>query len=573
MKHKIDKKNDKNVLGIYCRVSTPNQVEFGVSLEDQEQRGISQAKLLGWEYEVFIDGGVSGGLLPNERPEFDKLLTKCLLKEITGIFTTDIKRLSRNADDGLISLFISKDIKLFDLKGLVDLQDPTIEFIARIMKDVAHLERVGNKGAIIRALERNIIKGQVTGGPLINYGYKNENKMMLIDEVEEPTVKLMYELALQGNGTKVIANRLNELGIPTKRGNVTTGKKMTVKGVVKTEFVWRDATVYRILTNSLYKGERVYKGVTYYNVPGIIDPIVFDLLQVQLATRNQFKDTGRNKYSFLLKGLIDCPNCGGKFYGHKRPSLNDNAYVCNSNRYGKNCGARGINIEYLDELVTNSIYNLEKTIETAFSDIDLQIRTDDVFKQLTITKNRIAVLEKQIAKCWELFNDDTIDKKEFKNRYEPIKNSLDAATINVAKYTKELSIVEHKESLMIVATDGIKAFRKMKNVKEKTDFIRKTINAITVSWSELTQLYNISIDFKLNDLDSHLISQEIEINRNGRKNGKAVTKTISDNISFYELIQVDEDGKIQIDMPNTGYSDNANSNLSIVLPRKYRKKK
>ena len=79
-------------IGIYIRVSTDEQKKVGISLRDQEQRGIEFCLRNGYEYEVFSDGGYSGSLGIEERPQLNRLVEKILLKEreIDGIFIVDI---------------------------------------------------------------------------------------------------------------------------------------------------------------------------------------------------------------------------------------------------------------------------------------------------------------------------------------------------------------------------------------------------------------------------------------------------------------------------------------------------
>ena len=73
---------------------------------------------------------------------------------------------------------------------------------------------------------------------------------------EKALFQLIYQLSIQGKGTKVISNYLNDNNIPTKRNNVLNGH-LLVKGVRKTEFKWRDSVIYNILTNTIYIGERI----------------------------------------------------------------------------------------------------------------------------------------------------------------------------------------------------------------------------------------------------------------------------------------------------------------------------
>ena len=63
----------------------------------------------------------------------------------------------------------------------------------------------------------------------------------------------------QINDLQKIADKLNEEGIPTKRSKSEKGY-LTLYGKKQEQFFWRDATIHRILTNSLYAGKRNFKG-------------------------------------------------------------------------------------------------------------------------------------------------------------------------------------------------------------------------------------------------------------------------------------------------------------------------
>ena len=58
-------------IGIYTRVSTEEQKKTGISLRDQELRGIEFCIKNGYEYEVFSDGGYSGELYLEFRPSLN----------------------------------------------------------------------------------------------------------------------------------------------------------------------------------------------------------------------------------------------------------------------------------------------------------------------------------------------------------------------------------------------------------------------------------------------------------------------------------------------------------------------
>ena len=109
-------------IGIYTRVSTEEQKKTGISLRDQEQRGIEFCIRNGFEYEVFSDGGYSGELSIEQRPQLNRLVEKLLTKpkEIDGIVTAENEpiKLEVGIEDWLHLVFDVKRSK-FHLKDCI----------------------------------------------------------------------------------------------------------------------------------------------------------------------------------------------------------------------------------------------------------------------------------------------------------------------------------------------------------------------------------------------------------------------------------------------------------------------
>ena len=63
-------------VAIYCRVSTENQYQKGVSIKDQKQRGIEFCIEKNYEYEVFEELASSGTKPVEERPKLFELLKR-----------------------------------------------------------------------------------------------------------------------------------------------------------------------------------------------------------------------------------------------------------------------------------------------------------------------------------------------------------------------------------------------------------------------------------------------------------------------------------------------------------------
>ena len=399
-------------IGIYCRVSTEEQKKTGVSLRDQEMRGISFCSNEGYSYEVFSDGGFSGEDDIEKRPALSRLIDKILLKtkEIDGVFVVEIDRLTRNPELGffLKRLFLEKDIKLFNGDGNeINLNDENEDLMVGIKLLLSGFELKKLKVRIKRALERNAIDGKVMGGAIKPYGYsKGINKMLQIEEDEAIVVKRIFDMCIDGQSTYKIAEELNKEGILTKRSKIEKGY-LTIKGTKKNKFIWRDAVIYNILKNPLYKGLRRFKGALY-PCPGIIEEEKFELVQRILEQRNNFKDT-RNKHFYLLKGLIICPNCGYRFYGRKREDLSDNQYICCSQRYKSFCGNRGINIDKLNKIVWDLLLKLPKNIEKILIENKGE-NQKKLEKQLIKYGNKKNELKKDVEKIVSLFMSDNLGK-------------------------------------------------------------------------------------------------------------------------------------------------------------------
>jgi DNA invertase Pin-like site-specific DNA recombinase len=503
-------------IGVYCRVSTDEQNKNGVSLFDQEERGKEFCIKRGYEFEIFSDGGLSGELKVEERPALNILMDKILAKpkEIDGVYVVDFDRLTRDTETGFLlkKTFQEENIKLYDSNGEVNLEDESQSLLLGIKILLSSFELKKLKVRIKRSLERNVIEGKVGGGKLINYGYrKGENKLLEIDESEALVVKYIYSLCIQGLGTKKIAEKLNEEGIPTKR-MIIGGfpMKMKRKGVELKDFLWKDAVIYRILTNPIYKGNRLYKG-NLYPCPSIISEEEFELVKLTLVNRKNFKDT-TNKYFYLLKGLIYCPNCNNRFYGRKREDLSDNQYICSSQRNSNFCGNRGINIDKLDELIWKTITNLPKDVKNLLVD-----NNDEYVIKLknsieTITKQQHLLLNKK-TKLIQLFTEDELGHDFIKPELEKIREKHVELTEKLRLKNIELSMLDNKSELINLLTKQINSLKKGKVDEEtKQKIIRIYVKRILVKWDNVNEKHFVSIDLSLSEKTNIQIEKIFNIN-------------------------------------------------------------
>ncbi len=83
------------MLAIYTRISKDDKNVEGISLENQQYRGIQLADKLGLKYKVYEDAGKSGELSVELRPKFLALFNDIKSKVITSVYVLNQSRLDR----------------------------------------------------------------------------------------------------------------------------------------------------------------------------------------------------------------------------------------------------------------------------------------------------------------------------------------------------------------------------------------------------------------------------------------------------------------------------------------------
>lgn len=527
------------ILGIYVRVSTEEQADKGISLDNQIHTGNEFAKNKGWKTKVYQDAGLSGSLTPDKRPGLKAMLNDIVNGIIGGVWVFHENRLSRLnivETEVIKDIFRGKKIRYFEYETELNLHDINVNLMSGIKTMLAEYERKNTGATIKKHLLANIQKGKVSGGPLITFGYtKDANKMLVIDEDERKVVEYIFKLALEGKGTKVIAGILDSEGILTKRGRAqNSNTSMLVKGKQKETFSWRDSVVYRILTNPIYKGKRLYLGKEY-DCPAIVSELTFLAVKDKLATRNQFKNT-TNKYDYLLKGLIHCQVCGGRFYGHKRANNRDNTYICNSQRYGEWCGNKGINIDWLDRFVIDYVNKLEATTERAFVDALKDSVKSRKLNDLKIKKDEIANIEKRIANFMIMASAadiETTNPVEFKNHLATLNEEKNRLNITLENIKHEIGVFNHRDQIYRYIRQTVVEFKKLKTKEEKKLALQNIVDRINIRWNDVSQSHVISVFYRLDNIaryrevskDVYLMGTETQIERTpGNKIGDILSQ-------------------------------------------------
>jgi site-specific DNA recombinase len=524
------------MIGIYCRISKEKEVGKDRSIDDQRLLGIELANKLGVEYEVYIDEGISGTLAIKERPALFKLVQDTEDNKINMFYYYDHSRLEREPETYLTlsKLFIKKKIRCFTNSGEVVFNPESI-LLGTIMSAYNKFTVELTRQKVKSVLKRNAVNGKVHA--IAPYGYKkDENNFMIIDDVQAENVKRIYALSLSGVGTNKIAELFNLENIPTKYnlfekgGTISVKNKYTKKITTrnKSDVKWNGGTVRNILTNSTYKGVRLFSGIEY-PCPAIFDKFYFQKVNENL--KNNSNNTGvSTEHKYLLKGLLRCGRCGRNYYGKTRVGKKDNFYMCSSKRKNEtNCGNRSLNIDVLDEIIWSKFIGdgeLTKLIESHYSNINTSDNVVEINAEIKAFESSLKVNEKSKNKLIDLVLSDVLSNAEVKTKMNGLRLEKDVLEAKIYNLNEQLdSYSDTNNSIDSILKDLNFNVRNV-GFNDKKDILNKFISDIRIYYDD-TKNYYLEIYFKVANMDNIVFTIEnnyklayevLDINKEGEQN-------------------------------------------------------
>jgi putative DNA-invertase from lambdoid prophage Rac len=202
----------------YCRVSTTEQADEGVSLAAQQQQITGYAMMKGWQVaEFFVERAVSGSIPLADRPEGKRLLAAAGKGDV--IITAKLDRAFRSAADALAVLEEFKDqgigLHMIDLGGDV-CGNGISKMVFTILAAVAEGERDRIRERIRDAKRQLTSQGVFSGGKR-PFGFDlvqdGEVTRMVPNESEQAAIELMVMMRHDGATLRAIAAKV---GMPHK---------------------------------------------------------------------------------------------------------------------------------------------------------------------------------------------------------------------------------------------------------------------------------------------------------------------------------------------------------------------
>jgi site-specific DNA recombinase len=488
-------------VAIYARVSTALQ-EQEKTIESQlaELREICKDLQIVKEY---IDDGWSGETL--DRPALDQLRNDTKEGLFEAVYVHSVDRFSRNLyQQGILVEELKKGRVEIFINGKPIADTPEGRFMFNVLGAAAEYEKEKilertRRGRIYKAKQKGIV------GNLPPFGYNYTKKTVekegyfTINKKEAEIVNLIFNLYIEFQSITRVQKELTLRGINPRKNREK----------------WCRSTIRTILRNGAYIGigyYNKYRSVETENgkkyrkkikngrilrerdewipikYPVIVDENEFKFAQEILSKK--YKPFGKNKYFYLLSGLIRCANCGSTFTGCE--SGGNFYYRCSNRRkrlpFPQDCRVSHMRRDNLDsgvwEVISEAIMN-PKILIAHISHLANEINEgESILKEekdkLLQEKNCVIIKKRRL---------DDLYFKEFKS-IEEYQEQMSEFNQEENKINEEIEEIERKLTQVInrpLILKNIQYFcnlakQKLQalNLEQKQQFLRYLIDEITL---------------------------------------------------------------------------------------------
>ena len=311
------KKQEKERVCAYVRVSTNSSDQmhsFATQSRYWESKLSANPK---YEYlGIFADEGISGKTM-QKRDELNEMLDLARRGKIDRIFVKSVARFARSYTEAIQTIRELREINVpmnFDEEG-IDTTDPKCNLMLSVYASLAQEELRSMSENQKWSVRKRYANGSIELGQILGYDYKD--KRLIVNSIEAQTVKLIFELYLNGYGISKISRILEEQRIPNKNGKQNWSKS-TVLGILKNEKYIGDSLLQKSymerMSRKLNKGE-----LPQYYIENSHEHIIpkeqFDKVQELLRARGEKYKVyeGKNANRYLLSGKIVCGKCGKSY--------------------------------------------------------------------------------------------------------------------------------------------------------------------------------------------------------------------------------------------------------------------
>lgn len=495
---------------LYCRLSRDDDNE-GDSNSIQHQKQILEKYAKDHSitnYKFYVDDGYSGTSF--NRPGFQEMLADIEAGYVDCVIVKDMSRFGRNyLEVGMYTeiMFPDKDVRFIAINDGVDSARDDNDFTP--FRNIINEWYAKDTSKKIRAVFR--AKG-LSGKRLSTqtpYGYlKGENGQLIEDTETAPVVRLIFRLAVEGNGPGKIARILREKQIVTPGTLEFHRTGRTSRYNPEFPYQWHESTVVNILeqkdylgntynfktTKKSYKSKKVIrnpeeKQVVFENTHvALIDQETWDL--VQKARQSRRRPTKMGDMG-MFSGMVYCADCGNKLHLCRTKSWDrslDN-YVCGTyKRRRGECSAHYIRSTVLETLVLDNLQKVIAYVRDYENDFVQQVTENKAAEQMQMLSVSKRQMEQQMRRIAEIDNiikrlyEDNLNGKLSDSRFSKMSADYEQEQRTLENSNAELKcMIDTCEEQSLNIKSFLKCVRKYTEPCELTpDMLHELVEKIIV---------------------------------------------------------------------------------------------
>ena len=437
----------------------------------------------------YIDEGLSG-ISTKRRENFNRMVDDAARDKFDLIITKEISRFARNTLDSIryTRELLSNGVGVFFQNDNINTLDEDSELRLSIMSSIAQ-DELRKLSSRVKFGHQQAIKQNVVLGNSRIFGYKKDNRRLVIDEEQAPMVRELFELyATDEYSMKQLETLFWEKGYRNLNGKKiahSTMSNMIANPKYKGWYVGNKVKVVDMFTKKqkfLPPEEWVmFKDETGEIVPSIVSEELWEQANAVLRRRSEDVKNRRGvcNHANLLTGKLYCGCCGEPYYRRESRDRGGNVnsrWVCSGKiKAGRDsCPSFAIYESEIKPLLfevfrdthdaseemlyeyermyaaMTSDVNLEGQIAAAEGRIELALKkksklleltalgqiTNEDFAEMTAACNaEIKSAERELAEL----RSQRDDSEEFRRHMEKIRSTLRAAerSANAGAITKE----------------------------------------------------------------------------------------------------------------------------------------
>lgn len=466
---------------------------------------------------------VSGETIAS-RPEMQKVLSLVETGTKKGVFVMEVERLARG--DTIDQGIVAQTFKYSNTKIITPMKiyDPSNEFDEEYFEFGLFMSRREYK-TTNRRLQRGR-KQSISEGKYIHsvapYGYKRvklkheKGYTLEILPEESKIVKLIYKWYTQADriGVSIIANNLNKMKIPTRKGGDWTTS--TIRGILSNPvYIGMIKDGFRPQIKKVIDGEIVVerprakeKDITLVKGlhPAIIDEDTFNLAQEYLAENPALPMPARHKIMNPLAGIVVCKVCHRKMKRRPYKGSYPDTLMCD----GPTCTNVSSHLYLVEKRLIESLENWLKQHKLKYKKQKNKVNNLEVEllnKSINELDTELGTLNSQLNNMYDLLEQGVYSTEVFMKRSKLVSRKIDSLKEDKNNLIKKMNSRQEKElreeTLVPKIENIIKIYYTLDDPADKNKLLKEVLEKAVyykdkkIRWSNKPDEFELEIYLKL----------------------------------------------------------------------------